>query len=381
MSERLAVIWTSFGPYHVARIRAMRPLFDVMAIELASHERFYRWWRGEPDGSTYTLAQGALEDQRALTLARKLWRLLGDLQPTVILVPGYASLPALCAAAWGRTHGAKTILMSESNYEDRPRRVLSELFKRALIMLLFSGGVVGGKRAASYLRRLGVPEEKIAMAYDVVDNRYFASEAARRRAEAGQPEKVPYFLFVGRLAPEKNISTLLQAHALYLESGGSWPLVIVGDGPQREQLHDQAKAQIQTGKVVFAGHKTIHQLPEYFAFSGCFVLPSIREPWGLVVNEAMASGLPVIVSSRCGCADDLVEDGSNGFIIDPQSPSNLAAMLGRVSDLPKEERMQMAARSRTIIHDYSPERWAREIYRLTGVFREEDIRRNLYGTA
>jgi 1,2-diacylglycerol 3-alpha-glucosyltransferase len=379
MKERVAVIWTNFGPYHIARIEALKAVFDVRAIELASDERLYRWWRVEPDACSYTLTQGAWEDQVRLAVAGKLWRLMDDLRPTVILAPGYATLPALCAAAWGRIHGATTIVMSESNYGDHPRGVLPELLKRSLVSLLFQGGAVGGKRAAAYLRQLGIPEDKIAGAYDVVDNDYFASEAERCRAEAcGRP---PYFLFVGRLAQEKNIPTLLQAHARYLASGGEWDLVIVGDGPLRKQLQEQAKAQVQGGRVIFAGHKFIHALPDFYAFAGCFVLPSITEPWGLVVNEAMASGLPVIVSSRCGCSDDLVEDGLNGFIVDPHDASDLAAALERVAKLPTEERMRMAARSQAIVRRYSPERWAGEIRRLTSALRENHLRRNTCSAA
>jgi glycosyltransferase involved in cell wall biosynthesis len=374
MRDRLAIIWTNLGPYHMARIRAAKALFDVRAIELASEERLYRWWRGESDGHSYTLTQGAWEDQKGLNVARRLWRLLGDLQPTVVLVPGYASLPALCAAAWGRSHGAKTILMSESNYEDHPRKTLTELVKRALVTTLFNGGVVGGKRAASYLRRLGIPGDKIAGSYDVVDNDYFSSRVARCREEAVPCKGPPYFLFVGRLAPAKNVSMLIRAHAEYLERGGTWPLVIVGDGPQREQLKEQAAPQIRNGAVVFAGHKNVYELPVYYAFAGCFVLPSTRESWGLVVNEAMASGLPVIVSSRCGCADDLVEDGSNGYIVDPYSPNDLAAALGQISGLSKEQRKRMSERSLAIIGHYSPERWAKEIQRLAGVLRKKDRR-------
>jgi 1,2-diacylglycerol 3-alpha-glucosyltransferase len=365
MEERVAVIWTNFGPYHIARIEALRAFFDVRAIELASDERLYRWWRAEPDASSYTLTQGAWEDQGRFAVAGKLWRLMDDLRPTVILSPGYATLPALCAAAWGRIHGAKTIVMSESNYGDHPRGILPELFKRSLVTLLFHGGVVGGMRAASYLRRLGIPEDKIAGSYDVVDNDYFVSEAERCRAEAsGRP---PYFLFVGRLAAEKNIPTLLQAHARYLASGGEWELVIVGDGPLRQQLQEQAKAGVQSGKVIFAGHKVIRELPDFYAFAGCLVLPSIREPWGLVVNEAMASGLPAIVSSRCGCADDLIQNGSNGFVFNPESFSDLSRLLGQVSRLSKGERKRMGQRSMEIIAAYSPERWAKEIYRLVAL--------------
>jgi 1,2-diacylglycerol 3-alpha-glucosyltransferase len=374
---RVAPIWTNFGPYHRARIRALTPYFDVQAIELASHEYFYQWSRDELDSTSHTVVQGAWEDQKGWYVARKLWKMLDEINPNVVLVPGYASLPALCAGLWGRVNGAKTIVMNESNYDDHPRRRVVEFLKRFLVSSLFIGGVAGGKRAASYLRRLGIPEERIAHAYDVVDNNYFSTRVTECRRMADSPERPPYFLFVGRLAPEKNILTLIRAHARYRQHGGSWNLVIVGDGPERNRLHEEASEQVKNGSVVFTGRKGIEELPELYAFAGCFVLPSLREPWGLVVNEAMASGLPVIVSLRCGCADDLVENGSNGFIIDPQSSSDLAAALERVSGLPKEERMQMAARSKAIIRDYSPERWAREIQRLTRILREHDIRRNL----
>jgi glycosyltransferase involved in cell wall biosynthesis len=375
MSEQLAVIWTNFGPYHMARIQAMKPFFDVKAIELASDQRLYRWWRGEPDDVVHTLTSGDWEDQNRLLVALKLWRRLNLLRPRVILVPGYASLPALCAAVWGRTHAAKTILMSESNVDDRPRQFLAEGLKRILVTLLFSGGIVGGKRAASYLQRLGMPAHRIARAYDVVDNDYFSSRAAQFRREANDSGKgipSPYFLFVGRLAPEKNVSTLLQAFGEYRESGGTWSLVIVGDGPLRSALHEQVRALLRSGAVVFTGLKNVHELPQLYAFAGCFVLPSLSEPWGLVVNEAMASGLPVIVSSRCGCVDDLVDDGSNGFIVDSESVSSIAAALARMSKLSLEERAKMAERSQAIIEDYSPERWASEVQRLVWAMQKDN---------
>ena len=117
--------------------------------------------------------------------------------------------------------------------------------------------------------------------------------------------------------------------------------------------------------ITFVGHKSIEDLPLFYADAGCFVLPSTREPWGLVVNEAMASGLPVIVSSRCGCADDLVDDGSNGFIVDPTNEAEMAVAFSRISSLDPFDRNRMGARSREIIADYSPQRWAGEVLRLT----------------
>jgi glycosyltransferase involved in cell wall biosynthesis len=366
--ERLAIIWNNFGPYHMARIQALKAHFDVIAIELASDQRLYRWWRGDVDESVQTLTSGAWEDQDKLRVAIELWRKLSQLRPRIILVPGWASLPALCAAIWGRTHRAKTLLMSESNFDDRARRFFAEALKRLWVSLMFDAGVVGGKRAASYLQLLGVPAARIGVGYDVVDNGYFFSSAMQCRqeaAESGNKRGTPYFLFVGRLAPEKNIATLLDAFDMYRDSGGAWALVIVGAGPLDWDLRGKAQRHIEIGTVVFAGHKMIHELPQYYADAGCFVLPSISEPWGLVVNEAMASGLPVIVSNACGCSDDLVEHEVNGFIVDPKNSTGLAAALTRMSSASEEERGEMRTNSLKIISNYSPERWVSEVRRIT----------------
>jgi glycosyltransferase involved in cell wall biosynthesis len=356
----------------MARIRALKPFFDVTAIELASNQRLYQWWRGDTEPTVTTLTSGDWEDQNTLLVAFKLWSLLNRVHPVVILAPGYANYPSICAALWGRLHGAQTILMSESNYEDHPRKSFAESCKRILITLLFTGGIVGGKRSASYLRRLGVPERKIAHCYDVVDNQYFASQVAQCRQNLLESDHSPYFLYVGRLAPEKNVSTLLDAHEQYTNSGGTWPLVIVGNGPLMDDLHEQARIGIRRGSVIFSGHKSVNEFPQIYAFAGCFVLPSICEPWGLVVNEAMASSLPVLVSSHCGCADDLVEDGSNGFIIDPKRVDDIAAKMESVSKMTVEERTKMGVRSREIICNYSPECMALEVKRITANL-EQDV--------
>jgi glycosyltransferase involved in cell wall biosynthesis len=354
----------------MARIRALTPFFEVSAIELASYQRLYGWKKTETDLPVHTLRNGALEDQGDLSIALEVWRKLSALRPAVVLVPGWATLPALFAALWGRAHGVATIVMSESNFDDHGRSLLGEAVKRFVVNSLFDGGIVGGKRAAFYLERLGMQQDRIVPGYDVVDNDYFSSCAQRCRHEYDGIQNLnspPYFLFVGRLAPEKNVSTLLDAFGLYRDCGGNWRLVIAGDGPLNDTLREKADTHVRTGAVVFTGHLNIQELPSLYEAAGCFVLPSMREPWGLVVNEAMASALPVIVSSRCGCADDLVIEGWNGFVIDSSTASSVAAALTRISKLDLETRVRMGKRSQSIIANYSPERWAQEVQRVVDV--------------
>jgi glycosyltransferase involved in cell wall biosynthesis len=117
------------------------------------------------------------------------------------------------------------------------------------------------------------------------------------------------------------------------------------------------------GQVNFAGLKTAKETVLYYAFAGCFVLPSTREPWGLVVNEAMASGLPVIVSSRCGCVEDLVEPGGNGFLFDPAHDGELTDRMLTIAESSPRVIGKMGQRSREIIAGYTPEHWAAEVAR------------------
>ena len=123
-------------------------------------------------------------------------------------------------------------------------------------------------------------------------------------------------------------------------------------------------AGVRAEFVRFEGLKSVRELPPYYAFARCFVLPSTREPWGLVVNEAMASGLPVIVSNRCGCAEDLVEDGANGYTFDPDRTGSLTENLHELSGMNTRELAAMADQSRELIARYSPEIWASEVAQL-----------------
>jgi len=298
-------------------------------------------------------------------IARLLWRKLGDLNPEVVLVPGYYTVPGLTSVVWAKLRSRRAILMTETTREDHRRVWWKESVKAGLIRYLFDGAIAGGSRHISYLKELRFPPSKTGRFYDVVDNDYFRNGAAAvqtslRRADLKLPER--YFLYVGRLAEEKNVGALIRAMAQLRRRGSERSLVIVGDGPLRRHLEDQAWRADLHGSVLFAGHKSTAEILPYYAFADCFVLPSSREPWGLVVNEAMAAGLPVVVSNRCGCAGDLVEHGNNGFVFSTED--ELTDSLWKVSQLSSRQRELMGQRSGQIISCFSIQHWAEEVFRL-----------------
>jgi glycosyltransferase involved in cell wall biosynthesis len=112
------------------------------------------------------------------------------------------------------------------------------------------------------------------------------------------------------------------------------------------------------GCVVFAGFRQVEELPFFYGGAGVFIHPALSEPWGLVINEAMASGLPILSSKNVGAAEELVQEGVNGFSFNPASVEELAAVLERMAELPLQKRAVMGSASKSIISNWGPERFS-----------------------
>ena len=222
--------------------------------------------------------------------------------------------------------------------------------------------VVPGKSSVEYLKTYGVSERMIFTAPNAVDTQLFAQRAALVRDDAatyrealGLPPR--FFLFVGRLVPEKGVFDLLNAYgALAPELRKEMGLVFVGDGVARSTLLQRAAA-INPGCIQMAGFAQREQLPAYYALADVFVFPTHTDPWGLVVNEAMACGLPAISSDAAGCAADLVENSWNGRVFSAGDIQQLACVMDELGR-DAERRSVMGQRSLERIQQYSPEAWA-----------------------
>lgn len=361
----VAVIWIDWYAYHVARFRGMLsdPLLEgkVQGIEMVGGVGVHKGLQFREDLPVdlpveTLVPEGNWQNIRQLTLAKKVWAALSQIRPDVVLVPGYYTLPALAAALWARLHQRQSVLMTESTAGDHVRSWWKEVLKSIVIRSFFNWAITGGKTHVQYLKQLGFRPERVLGSYDVVDNDFFETSSIHLRQQTasslGLPEQ--YFLYVGRLSPEKNVDGLLAEWNAYREQGGRFPLVIVGGGSDAEALGVVARASPFKNDIHFVGHKSYRELPQFYAFARCFVLPSKREPWGLVVNEAMASGLSVIVSDRCGCSHDLVHDEENGYTFDPYSPGTLAKILLKIELQSPADQTRMSNSSKQIISSYSP---------------------------
>ncbi|MBK6978805.1 MAG: glycosyltransferase family 4 protein [Cytophagaceae bacterium] len=162
------------------------------------------------------------------------------------------------------------------------------------------------------------------------------------------------FIFVGRLIKFKNIDNLLAAYNEI--NSHDWGLLILGNGSEEDKLKKYISDNQLEG-VCFIDGKQWFEIPEFMALADVFILPSFSEPWGLVVNEAMACGMPVLVSERCGSAADLVIENENGYTFDPFDVKEMASKMNEFVVKP-EIIGQFGLKSKQIIQNFSPEKVA-----------------------
>jgi glycosyltransferase involved in cell wall biosynthesis len=360
---RCAILVERIGPYHFARLQALGRRLPLVAIEMYDIDSTYAWNKVQQPGSFARVTLANVVGQRRADnqlLAKRVVSTLEQLAPSTVFIPGWSDVPSLTALRWCVRHRTPAVVLTASSAVGRTRTGWRELVKKRVVRL-FSAGVGGGTPQREYLVRLGLAPERTFQGCTVVDNGYFAetATAARRAAESyraslGLPGN--FFLTIARFIPEKNLFGLLNAYAAYRREAKAnvWKLVLLGDGPLKAPLLEE-RARLGLGEdVLMPGFKQYSELPSYYGLAGAFVLPSVSETWGLVINEAMAAELPVLVSDYCGCARDLVIPGKNGFTFHPHDTRGLAQRMlqfaGGSCDL-----SSMGRHSRELIERWSPE--------------------------
>jgi len=277
-----------------------------------------------------------------------------------VMLQGWSRLTHLLALAVGRAMGVPILMRAEASllaarprWKERLKKpILAALFKRVDAFLAI------GRGAREFYRAYGVEEVRIFDTPYAVDNEFFLARAqelgpVRReiRAKRGLSD-APVVLFCGKLGPVKAPGVLLDAFAMARPEVKA-RLVFVGDGPLRAVLEERARSR-GLRDVLFPGFRNQSELPEWYAAADLLVVPSESETWGLVINEAMCFGLPVIVSDRVGAGLDLVRDGENGFVFRKGDVGQLASCLATLLR-DAELRQRMGRRSNEAIRRWSYE--------------------------
>lgn len=371
MKRRLVIVTEIIAPYRIPVFNALaaHPEIDLCVVFLAETDPATRKW--EIYRNEIRFAYNVLPSWRTriadytILLNQNVSSALQEVKPDVVLCGGYNYLASWQAQRWTKDNGVPFLLWCESTAADRRGEYpLIESLKRRFFDKC-DGFVVPGLSAQRYVRQIAGAGREIFVAPNAVDNDLFAHNAAvarenapRFRSKLGLPSR--YFLYVGRLIRSKGVSDLIEAYgSMSEELRSEVGLVIAGDGPLRAELENQGR-QIFPGSVYFPGFVHRDELASYYALADCFVFPTYSDTWGLVVNEAMASGCAVICSEVAGCAADLISD--NGRIV---RVKDVLQLKGAMEELAKNHvlREQMSMQSQQAITRYSPELCASGIAR------------------
>lgn len=277
----------------------------------------------------YTLLfKGSFSKVSALTRALKILYYTAKSSADTVVVAGYDRieywLQIFLAVFMGKSVG----VFCDSTAYDRSQSRLKSLLKKAIFSfadIVFCYGA----RSGEYVHSFGVPWQRIKVRCQAaaLPRSYDKDQALRRRVAAAEARANPRYVYVGRLSREKNIDVLLVAFHDVVKHFPGASLVIVGDGPARDELMAQTEWLGLRSKVEFLGSKSGDGLVAEYTKATCLVLPSRSEPWGLVVNEALSYGCPVVVSDHCGCVPELVIEGKSGFMFRTGDSVDLSAKL------------------------------------------------------
>lgn len=341
---RIAVLFSRLSGYTAACFRKLREMYDVelLVVRVPAAEnapfddRHFDWI-----DRLYDRHEMTVEDMRQL-----IW----DFSPDAVLLAGWFDRGYLKVARSMRDEGVPVVSGCDSQWrgtwKQRVARVVSPWYLHSAIDVLWTSG----ERQRQFAHRLGYTGDCCWTGYYACNWPEFAQVHEKQTSEMS-----PGFLFVGKYSSEKGIDVLVEAYRRYRRQHPSpWKLECAGAGELRPMLQEEPGIEDR-------GFVQPDQLSDVLRNATAFVLPSRREPWGVVLQEAAAAGMPLICSEECGAGVHLVQDGYNGYTFETTNEAHLARCLSRLSEKSEGKLAAMGDRSHQLSKQYTPPRWARTL--------------------
>lgn len=349
----ILLVWDRLGDYHAARFEALRHLLPdgtVFISDLGESDGLYKWKNplsGDP--SYQPLSHKSVEEPDAWTRFQAFINRAIHHNIKVAGIAGYGRPEYNLILIWCKMKGIRVVLFAESWYGEN---AVFNRIKGRYLSATCDGFLVSGEKAKHHFRnKLEIREKSIEIGYSVVDNAHFASGSKTTTQKQ--------ILCVARFSEEKNLARLIKAFQK-AKLSEDWFLKLVGGGPLKEELQ---KLVSENDRIILSEWLSYNELPDLYASASFFILPSLFEPWGLVVNEAMSAGLPVALSEQCGCEPDLCST-ANGFSFDANDEDSIVETLQKINRTTNEERQEMGEVSNQRIALFSPETWAKSFLHL-----------------
>ena len=353
---KIAFTHTDFRIYWPARLNALHTFLqnkgiDLNVIEIAGAGSPYNF---AGINNNYPLFWHCLFPDKRMEeippgVANKALRVkLDELRPDIIFSGAIAFPSGAASVRWAAENGRRVIVFDNARLQDVPRKWYVNFIKRRIYSSV-DGIFCPSPAWNETFRYFGFYDKQIFYGLNAVDNSFWAENLGSRAINL--PAR--YMLTAGRQIPKKNFLFLLKAYKKYCSQvKDPASLVLVGNGPKREILEDYTRKH-GISLIKFMPFLSQEELRSVYHRALFFILPSkFGETWGNVVNEAMASGLPVLVSEQVGCSSTLVKPGINGFTFSSHDEEELANLLIKVTSIEEKEREAMGSMSKEIISEW-----------------------------
>ena len=372
---KIAVVHNDFSLYWRPRLHALGEIArqhggELHAIEVSAKGSPYDFASGDSDLSPTEFPVTTLfpdQDVRTISPARVcrvVSETLDRLNPDIVVSCPFAFSPGAAAIRWCRDNRRGVVMMDNVRRPDVLRSRIVNAVKQRFYANVDAMLIPAASHTATY-EAFGIPRERLFFGLNVTDNEWFAAraEAAKKsgfREALGRPLPTRFFLVVGRQVPKKNLHGVLNGYARYLREAkqSAVDLLLVGEGVEHDALQQRVRQEGISG-VHFLPFLKPSDLAVVYAAAQALILGSFHgETWGIVANEAMACGLPVLVSNECGCSETLVDPGKNGWTFDPHNANDIEKALSRLALCTAEQWADMSRHSREIVSHWGLRRFA-----------------------
>jgi len=288
------------------------------------------WWDCLfPDSSNNELSKYQIKN--------RVFSKLNEIKPDIVIAGSIVFYSGALGLRWAKRNKKKFIMFDDAKPSWVKRNFLVQGIKNLITNQIDALWLPSNEYDEEYSSLYSKKKLHYFYGYNCIDNQLFKFNDQKKFDN----KKI---ICVGRLVPKKNIRNLLSAWKFVEKNNDSNTLMILGDGPLLEELKSFAKS-IKLSKVKFLGAVANDKIPQYLYEADAFISPSLYESWGLVVNEAMAAGLPVLLSNRINAASTLLKDGVNGYIFNPYDLGEMQQKLLDFINLPHLAKKEMSANS------------------------------------
>jgi len=319
---------------------------EVSAIELFGKGSAYTFdhYNNKENWWTCLFPDNEADDLSDYDIKQKLFEALNKINPDVIIAPSIVFYAGALGLQWAKRHKKKFIMFDDAKPSQFKRNPVVQWVKDLIAEQSDALWLPSNDFDEEYARFI---QKKVLVFYgfSCIDNNLFKSD----KVNSFKNNRI---ICVSRLVPKKNISLLLKSWQQVEVSAPEYKLTIVGTGPEMDDLINLSKS-LSLHQVEFLGAVNNTDLPSYYHASDAFIFPSLSEPWGLVVNEAMAAGLPVLLSRKVNACLSLLKEDINGYSFDPDSTDQITKAILKYISLGAESKKSMSVKSLEIISDMS----------------------------